>query len=46
MVLGLLVLLGGPIGLFSLASLAVVVLIAFGVALIVTGLLFRRPDRR
>jgi hypothetical protein len=46
MALGLLVLLGGPIGLFSLANLAVFVLILFGVALIVTGVLFRRPDRR
>jgi hypothetical protein len=46
MALGLLVLLGGPIGLFSLASLAMVVAILFGVALIVTGVLFRRPERR
>ncbi len=45
MALGLLVLLGGPIGLFSLANLAVFVLILFGVALIVTGVLFRRPGR-
>jgi hypothetical protein len=46
MALGLLVLLGGAIGLFSLANLAVVVAILFGVALIVTGVLFRRPERR
>ena len=46
MALGLLVLLGGPIGLFPLANLAVVVAVLFGVALIVTGVLFRRPERR
>ncbi len=46
MALGLLVLLGGAIGLFSLANLAVIVAILFGVALIVAGVLFRRPERR
>lgn len=46
MLLGLLYLLGGAIGLFSLANLAIVVIVLFGVALIVAGVLFRRTERR
>jgi hypothetical protein len=46
MALGLIVLLASPLGVFSLANLAVVVLVLFGVALIVAGVLFRRPERR
>ena len=44
--LGLIYLLATVLGAFSLASLAVVVVILFGVALIVTGVLFRRVGPR
>jgi hypothetical protein len=46
MALGLLYLLGSVLGLFSLGTLGVVVVILFGVALIVTGVLFRRVGPR
>lgn len=44
--LGLIYLLATPLGVFSLADLAVLVVVLFGVALIVTGVLFRRTERR
>jgi hypothetical protein len=44
--LGLIYLMSAVMGVFSLATLAVVVIILFGVALIVTGVLFRRVGPR
>jgi hypothetical protein len=44
--LGLIYLLGTVMGAFSLGTLAVVVVVLFGVALIVTGVLFRRVGPR
>ncbi|HEX7835725.1 MAG TPA: hypothetical protein VF479_09685 [Pseudolysinimonas sp.] len=45
--LGLIVLLGSPLGVFSLGStLALIVVLLFAAALIVTGVLFRRPEGR
>jgi hypothetical protein len=45
--LGLLVLLGSPLGVFSLGTtLALIVVLLFGAALIVTGVLFRRTEGR
>jgi hypothetical protein len=46
MALGLIVLLASPLGVFSLANLALVVAVLFGVALIVAGVLFRRVGPR
>lgn len=46
-VLALILLLLSPLAVFALdANLALVLAILFGVALIVTGVLFRRPERR
>ncbi len=46
-VLGLLVLLASPLGVFTLdANLGLILAVLFGVALIVTGVLFRRSERR
>jgi hypothetical protein len=46
-VLGLILLLASPIGVFPLTgNLLLVLLVLFGVALIVTGVIFRRPERR
>jgi hypothetical protein len=45
--LGLLVLLGSPLGVFSLGTtLALIIVLLFGAALIVTGVLFRRTEGR
>ena len=45
--LGLIVLLAGPLGVFPLgAQIGLVLVILFGAALIVTGVLFRRPEGR
>jgi hypothetical protein len=47
MVLGLLVLLASPLGVFTLeANLALILAVLFGVALIIAGVLFRRSERR
>lgn len=46
MALGLIYLLGTILAVFSLGSLAVLVAVLFGAALIVTGFLFRRTGRR
>jgi hypothetical protein len=46
-VLGLILLLAAPIGVFPLTgNLLLVLQVLFGVALIVTGVIFRRPERR
>lgn len=43
--LGLLYLLGGILAVFSLGSVALIITVLFGVALIVSGVLFRRTER-
>jgi len=43
--LGLLYLLGGILAVFALGSLAMIITVLFGVALIVSGVLFRRTER-
>lgn len=46
-VLGLILLLASPLGVFPLTgNLLLVLIVLFGVALIVTGIIFRRPERR